>query len=436
MDLHRNDASSFPHLLQSFGGGSHRYDILFAYPKESLTLASKDLLSGKSHFLSKLNDWYCNDRLVCSEIPKDLPFKGGWFLFLAYELIAEIEPQAIQLPVREDIPVAFATRFNNAIIRRQDEPGIYHLISEDGSSLNELEQAFKRIKAPIVSAPASQLTNNIIEDSPDLYLDGVKRIKDYIRNGDIFQANLSRQWSLQLENNHEAIDADLYTSLCYKNPAPFAGLISHEKFSVMSSSPERLVSIKDGVVETRPIAGTRPRSSNQTIDKQLVDELKQHPKERAEHIMLIDLERNDLGRVCKSGSVVVDELMTIESYQHVHHIVSNIRGELKANKTPIDVIRAVFPGGTITGCPKVRCIQILAELENTPRHAYTGSVGYLNSDGSMDLNILIRSLLRVNNEVLIRAGAGIVADSSPLKELAETRAKATGMLNALTYLAQ
>jgi len=191
------------------------------------------------------------------------------------------------------------------------------------------------------------------------------------------------------------------------------------------------VEVRDGWVATRPIAGTRPRGAAPVADRDLARELHSHPKERAEHVMLIDLERNDLGRICEAGSVTVDEFMTIESYAHVHHIVSNVRGRLAAGVTPGKVLSAVFPGGTITGCPKVRCMEIIAELEACARGAYTGSLGYLNRDGSMDMNILIRSLDVRGRSLSLRAGAGIVADSIPERELAETRAKARGVLQAL-----
>jgi anthranilate synthase component 1 len=167
------------------------------------------------------------------------------------------------------------------------------------------------------------------------------------------------------------------------------------------------------------------------MDVQWLDELRTDDKERAEHIMLIDLERNDLGRVCVPGSIAVDELMTLESYAHVHHIVSNVSGKLRVDVTPVDVIKAVFPGGTITGCPKVRCMQILNELEQSGRGPYTGSVGYISNHGTMDFNILIRTIFQQNRLLHFRAGAGIVADSVPEKELAETRHKAKGMLLAL-----
>ena len=190
------------------------------------------------------------------------------------------------------------------------------------------------------------------------------------------------------------------------------------------------MSVRDGRVSTRPIAGTRPRSADAGQDRRLLEELVAHPKERAEHVMLIDLERNDLGRVCQPGSVHVDEMMVIESYAHVHHIVSNVSGDLLDDVTPGQVIAAVFPGGTITGCPKVRCMEIINELENAPRGAYTGSFGYLNRDGSMDLNILIRTIVTHDGRASFRAGSGIVADSEPLAELEETRAKAKGLLEA------
>ena len=231
----------------------------------------------------------------------------------------------------------------------------------------------------------------------------------------------------------DAINADqIYDALRVKNPAPFSGLMKWHDVTVISSSPERLVQVHDGIVSTRPIAGTRPRSEDNNLDNDLSAELMGHPKERAEHVMLIDLERNDLGRVCMPGTVEVNEMMVLESYAHVHHIVSNVRGRLREDTTPGDAIRAVFPGGTITGCPKVRCMEIIKELENGPRGAYTGSMGYLNRDGNLDLNILIRTLVKHGNDISLRAGSGIVADSEPESELDETRAKAKGMLRALS----
>jgi len=245
----------------------------------------------------------------------------------------------------------------------------------------------------------------------------------------VFQVNISREWTGRFE--YEPAPVRLYDSLRRANPAPFAGLVHWRGRWLLSSSPERLVQTRGREVQTRPIAGTRPRGGTELQDRSLSDELINNLKERAEHVMLIDLERNDLGRVCRPGSIEVNELMVVESYAHVHHIVSNVRGELRPDASPVDAVRAVFPGGTITGCPKVRCMQIIAELEQTGRGFYTGSMGYLGLDGGMDLNILIRSMLLHGRRFSFRTGAGIVADSDPQQEVLETADKARGMLNAV-----
>jgi anthranilate synthase component 1 len=216
------------------------------------------------------------------------------------------------------------------------------------------------------------------------------------------------------------------------NPSPFSALIDMGDWKIVSSSPERLACIdQTGRILTRPIAGTRPRSRSGEQDEALRAALLASAKERAEHVMLVDLERNDLGRVCVPGTVRVDALMELTSYAHVHHIESTVTGRLRNDTSVWDVVRAVFPGGTITGCPKVRTMEIIRELEAVPRRAYTGSLGYINTDGTMDLNILIRSFLLKGARLDFRAGAGIVADSVPERELEETRAKAMGLLNAL-----
>jgi len=267
------------------------------------------------------------------------------------------------------------------------------------------------------------------EEDPALFLASVRKALDYIAAGDVYQANLSRRWQV---GTAAAVDpVSIYRRLRAANPSPFAALMRDGEFAVISSSPERLVSVHGGIVSTRPIAGTRPRGASPERDAALIQSLLGNEKERAEHVMLIDLERNDLGRICVGGSVRVDEYMAIETYAHVHHIVSNVSGLKLEGVSPVDIIRAMFPGGTITGCPKVRCMEIIAELEGTGRGAYTGSIGYLNRDGSCDLNILIRTITAHRGVLAFRAGAGIVADSSPEHELAETRAKAEGMLRAL-----
>jgi len=296
------------------------------------------------------------------------------------------------------------------------------------SSLERME-ADARAVARHLDISAELITvESVTEEDPSAYLARVVRAKEYVRAGDIYQANLSRPWKVELTREPDI--GALYSRLCQANPAPFAALAQWRGTTILSSSPERLVRISDGHIDTRPIAGTRPRSRRPGGDLAEMTELAAHPKERAEHIMLIDLERNDLGRVSEPGSVRVDELMTIESYAHVHHIVSNVTGKLRADVTPVGALRAVFPGGTITGVPKFRCMQIIAELEGVGRGAYTGSLGFIGRDGSMDMNILIRTLSVTGRRVELRAGGGIVADSDPQRELEETRAKARGMLAA------
>jgi anthranilate synthase component 1 len=274
-----------------------------------------------------------------------------------------------------------------------------------------------------------QITVRDLQSGPtDQYLEGVRRVLRYIEAGDVFQVNLSLGWSASVQE--ENAWASIHARLRDTNPAPFSGAFRFDDWAVMSSSPERLVAVRSDRIETRPIAGTRARRPGED-EAARIRELIGHPKERAEHIMLIDLERNDLGRVCQPGSVEVDELMSIESYAHVHHIVSNVRGALRPGTTPGEVIRATFPGGTITGCPKVRCMEIIAELEGGGRGPYTGAFGYLDRSGDLDLNILIRTLWLREGVLRFRAGAGIVADSEPAAELEETRAKARGLLRAL-----
>ena len=301
---------------------------------------------------------------------------------------------------------------------------------EEGDTPNLWAQCAEDI-AGLVHAPlaASLPSFELVEDDAVSFLQGVERIREYIFAGDIFQANLSRAWRGRFASAPEP--AVLFTQFAHNNPGPFAALCHIDGQAIVSSSPERLVLSRHGVIETRPIAGTRRRSLDADEDAALKAELIIHPKERAEHIMLLDLERNDLGRVAKPGTVQVDECMVIESYRHVHHIVSNVRAELRSEITPGQVLAALFPGGTITGCPKVRCMQILAELEDVPREAYTGTLGYLNRDGSLDSNILIRTLQLNGADFVLRAGAGIVADSVAAEELLETRAKARGLLRAL-----
>jgi len=255
----------------------------------------------------------------------------------------------------------------------------------------------------------------------------VLRAKEYITAGDIFQANLSQR----LEIDTQADGFHLYQVLSELNPSNFAAYLEFDDVKLVSSSPERLIRLDGQTIETRPIAGTRPRGKTANEDARLSQELILSEKERAEHIMLVDLERNDLGRVASYGTVYVNELMVQEEYSRVRHIVSNITARLARNKDRLDLIRAVFPGGTITGCPKVRCMEIIDELEPVARNIYTGAIGYLGYNGNMDLNIVIRTFLLKNNKAYLQVGAGIVADSEPTREYYETLYKAQALIEAL-----
>jgi anthranilate synthase component 1 len=271
----------------------------------------------------------------------------------------------------------------------------------------------------------------LVEDPPEDFLAAVRSGLEAIAAGDVYQTNLSRAWRTELQAGETP--AALYRRLRTANPGPFAGLATLPGLSVLSTSPERLVRVQGLKIDTRPIAGTRPRTPGDAAnDAALAAELRAHPKEQAEHVMLVDLERNDLGRLCQAGTVEVDEFMVLERYAHVHHIVSNVRGIRRADTTPGQTLRALFPGGTITGCPKVGCMQLIGDLEQVPRGAYTGTMGWIATDGDLDLNILIRTAqVTPDGGITVRAGAGIVADSVPELELAETRAKARGLLRGL-----
>ena len=369
----------------------------------------------------------------------DSLFGSGWLLYLAYEFGAVFEPSVPLRAPELDEPLALLWRVPAALVRDRQSQRV-ELVGADREAWRERLTAvkapdggFRRKGSGASSAPpeAGRLSADLTvsEDAPERFLDGVARIHEYLAAGDVFQVNLSRAWRASAAG---AIDLDdLFASLSRANPAPFAALLSHADWGLASSSPERLVSVRGDRVDTRPIAGTRRRDVDPVVDARLLAELQRDPKERAEHIMLIDLERNDLGRVCRSGSVRVDELGGIESYTHVHHLVSNVSGRLRDDVSAWSLLRALFPGGTITGCPKVRCMQIIAELEQCGRGAYTGALGYLGDDGSLDLNILIRTISVARERLVLRAGAGIVADSIAGRELNETRSKALGMLRAL-----
>ena len=404
----------YPFLLESVNhNDNNRYSILFAFPSESIVLNSLSDFD----FLNELESQYKS-----SNLNSILPFSGGWFVYLSYELIGQIEPILSGELHTSELPIAYAVKIPSAIIIDYQSNTTY-LIDQD-SNQSRIDTILTDIEL-IKPIPEESILGKLSQENEDKFICGVNACLDYIVAGDVFQVNLSRQWQYKLTK--EIDSAVIYHALKKTNPAPFSALVQYENFSILSSSPERLLSVQDGVLQTRPIAGTHPRGEGSEDETQKED-LINHPKEIAEHVMLLDLERNDMGRVCEYGSVFVNEVMTLETYPYVHHIVSNIKGKLKEGLSIKDIVKALFPGGTITGCPKVRCMQIISELEQMPRGAYTGSIGYLSQDGKMDFNILIRSFVYTDKKLTFRAGAGIVYDSIPERELAETKHKAAGLI--------
>lgn len=277
---------------------------------------------------------------------------------------------------------------------------------------------------PLPGSGSLTLTSHFTKES---YCRAVQRIKDYIAAGDIFQANMTQRFSCPLA----ARPWDFYRHLRRINPAPFAAYLSYPEVTVASSSPERFLQVRQGMVETRPIKGTRPRGRDAEEDARMRQELWESAKDRAELAMIIDLERNDLGRVCEFGSVHVPRLYTIETYATVFHLVSTVRGRLRADKNLVDLLRATFPGGSITGAPKIRAMEIIEELEPVRRGIYTGSIGYLGFDGTADLNIVIRTCIIKDDLVYFQVGGGITADSDPEAEYRETIDKARALVMAL-----
>jgi anthranilate synthase component 1 len=436
--LQRLAPARYPLLLESSAAGTAqgRWDILLAASGESLALDRDGMLvrDGGSRqpgdFLGALDaQWQA------LRVPRDepcWPFRGGWALLLGYELAAQVEPVLRLPPAPGGLPVALALRCPAAVLRDRASGACIAIAESAHAGMLEAIAADLEAASDLPPLPAWTPPASVEESAPQRFTDGVLRILDYLAAGDVFQANLSRSWEARFDA--PLAPASLFARLREHNPAPFAGVFAGGDWAVVSASPERLVSVRDDLVETRPIAGTRARFPGDDQAARIRD-LGENPKERAEHVMLIDLERNDLGRVCVPGSVEVDELMAVESYAHVHHIVSNVRGRLRADATPGAVLRAVFPGGTITGCPKVRCMQVIAELEGQGRGAYTGAFGWLNRDGDLDLNILIRSAelegcASGGSRLRFRTGAGLVADPEPGRDLEETRAKARGLLRA------
>ena len=379
------------------------------------------------------------------------PFFGGAVGFLSYDVARRFEtipsqaPDDLHLP---DLQFAFvevlaALDHHTKTLHLIFAPPLERMLGEPREKLyREGCDRLAELEARLSVASRTRetdLASGRFELSPDqpraAYLERVLKCQDYIRAGDIYQANLSHRFTIDFCGSsgffNERPGLSLYARLRKVNPSPFSALLEFENMALVSSSPERLVRLDGRRVDTRPIAGTRPRGRSVFEDRQLAEELLTNHKERAEHLMLVDLERNDLGRVCRFGTVRVDEFMVVERYSHVCHIVSNITGTIRDELDGFDLVRAVFPGGTITGVPKIRCMEIIDSLEPVQRGPYTGSLGYFSWSGDLDLNIIIRTLVLTSGRGYLQVGAGIVADSDPGREYEETLFKAEALFKVL-----
>lgn len=397
------------------------------------------------HILPFLEQLLNLERPLCQDdVPDDLPFHGGWLGWLGYDLAWEIERLPWLNSDHLPFPVAFWYEPENfAILDHQRQ--ILWLAATHSQQLNCLEKQLAAF-SPQRIEHSFEATNYHFLTSQVEYESMVQKAQAHIQAGDIFQANLSTRFSVTAN-----VDPwQLYQQLQAINPSPFASYWHTPWGSVVSCSPERLVRLNGQQAETRPIAGTRARGSTPEEDQELAQALRGNIKEKAEHTMLVDLERNDLGRVCTWGSVVVDEFLVLEYYSHVIHLVSNIVGTLKSTHSAVDLIRSLFPGGTITGCPKVRCIEIIEQLEPCRRSLFYGSCGYLDYRGQLDLNILIRTLLVTPikptsltkgnhcqaSVIWGQVGAGIVADSDPELEWLESLQKAKAQVKAIQTISR
>lgn len=401
-----------------------RYSIASGKPRHIWTPEVGEILPCLDQLRSRMQSASCD-----TQLPDYLPFTGGYLGWLGYDLAWEIE----RLPYTKNDDLPFPVAFwyepsSFAIIDHQTK--IVWLAASDRQELTELSD---RLSNAIVSPHIQQLSppkvSAKVSYSPEQqgYEAMVEKAKQHIYAGDIFQANLSLRFGYPWKSD----GWQLYRHLQNINPSPFASYWRTTWGEMISVSPERLVSLRDRHAETRPIAGTRPRGRTEQQDLDFERELLSCTKEKAEHIMLVDLERNDLGRVCEWGTVQVDELFAIERYSHVMHLVSNVTGRMRGDRTLVDLIRATFPGGTITGCPKVRCMEIVEKLEPQRRSLFYGSCGYIDRRGNLDLNILIRTLLKTDDHIWGQVGAGIVADSVSDREWRESLQKAQAQLAAL-----
>ena len=373
------------------------------------------------------------------------PFWGGFVGYVGYDVISfyepipDIKPDTLKLPdiffFLSDEVIAFDNVKKtikiivSAILEPEDN--IEEKYNETLNRINEIENRLNREvklnRLPIINIKDVDISRWKSNFKKEDFLKAVEKCKYYIREGDIIQVVISQRFHKKLETD----PINVYRAVRAINPSPYLFYLDFRDIKLIGSSPEILVSVKNGKIQTKPIAGTRPRGKTSEEDKRLAEELISDEKERAEHLMLVDLARNDVGKVAKAGSVKVDRFMYIENYSHVMHIVSDVSGELKEGLHPLDVLKSVFPVGTVSGAPKVRAMQIIEELEPEKRGPYAGAVGYISFDGNLDTAIAIRTAIVRKDDIYVQAGAGIVADSIPENEYQETVNKAKALIKAI-----
>src|SRR5688572_25685833 len=420
--MSRGEEHSF--LLESVTGGERlgRYSFLGARPR--LVRRVKDI--------DQIRDAVRRPPYARNEaLP---PFTGGFVGTLAYDLVRQFEKLPDDNPDDLGVDDVMMMEFDQVVAF--DHAKNHILVIDHASAERSYEEAAQGIEntvaklqepMPDMTASPGQQTAFSANVSRDTYEDSVRRTIEYIRAGDGVQMVLSQRFSSRCA----AHPVQLYRALRYLNPSPYMYLLRCGGYDVIGASPEALVTVTGDRVRVRPIAGTRPRGADDSEDRAMEADLLADEKERAEHVMLVDLGRNDVGRIASAGSVEVGELMQVERYSHVMHIVSEVTGQLKPSLDCFDAVRACFPAGTVSGAPKVRAMEIIDELETGRRGIYAGAVGYFGYDGDMDLAIAIRTVLLKDGKAHIQAGAGIVFDSVPEREWNECHAKAAAVMRAV-----
>ncbi|WP_408008898.1 aminodeoxychorismate synthase, component I [Pseudalkalibacillus sp. A8] len=431
-------------LLESGRGG--RYHIIGVTPSAVLTGKGHKLViqsklgteTKEGDLLDLVQNHLQTYKIVNETEETDLPdFKGGAIGYVSYDVARQIEKLPEETLDDVEMPDVYFLIFEDFIVidkQLNKLTFVSHVPEVERKAgiakLEEMEKLwlgdFKRMGS--TARTINKLESEELQYSMDeeQFKSAVRQVQEYIRSGDVFQVNLSVRQSQPLQS----APIDIYEHLRDFNPSPYMGFFQTPEFQLVNGSPELLVKKKGDHVSTRPIAGTRSRGKDPVEDASLAKTLIENEKERAEHVMLVDLERNDLGRVCRYGTVEVNEFMVIEKYSHVMHIVSNVQGEIHPDRNTIDLIRATFPGGTITGAPKVRTMEIIEELEPVRRGVYTGSIGWIGFDGDTELNIAIRTMICKDGIAHVQAGAGIVIDSEPKAEFKESLKKAKALWHA------